>query len=217
MQFKQNILTKWKQFYTNSYKLKFQIIVIIKLVTVLLSFQYFFQFIEQREGIVLNDIFLQLISSKDVSVYIFLCIWIVVGLFFYNALLDPSLFYTFSIAYLLLCFARIITISLVPLNAPEGLIEIVDPLTNRVYGKEFITKDLFFSGHVSTQFLFYLCFQNKLLKRIALISTVLVAILVLIQHVHYTIDVVAAPLFTYAVFWLTTKIKKLPIFEYTDH
>jgi hypothetical protein len=30
--------------------------------------------------------------------------------------------------------------------------------------------------------------------------------LVLVQHVHYTIDVVSAPVFAYICYWLATKV-----------
>jgi len=77
-------------------------------------------------------------------------------------------------------------------------------LSNHFYGGKFLTKDLFFSGHTSIQFLSFLCLQKKSDKVLALISTILVASLVLVQHVHYTIDVLAAPLFT----WLSYKAGK---------
>lgn len=214
MQWLYEIKLKWRSFYANSYRLKFQIIILILLAAILISFPFFFRYIEQRNGILLHDFILDIIPAADLSVYIFFCIWIVVVLFITNSIQSPVLFFTFSISYLLLCIARIITIYLIPLNAPTELIELADPLTNKVYGGGFITKDLFFSGHVSTQFLFFLCFQNKKLKIIALISTILVAVFVLIQHVHYTIDVIAAPVFTYFIFVIAQKIKKLPQLEY---
>lgn len=214
MQWLQQAKLNWQFFYGNSFRLKFQIFILLILIVVLFLFQYFFQFIEQRNGIVLNDFILNYIPAVDMSIYIFLCIWIVVALFIFQSIQNPDIFFTFSIAYLLLCITRIIAIYTVPLNAPFGLIELADPLTNQVYGGGFITKDLFFSGHVSTQFLFFLCFQKKIFKTIAFISTILVAIFVLIQHVHYTIDVLAAPIFCYIIYLITQRIKRLPQFEY---
>jgi hypothetical protein len=91
----------------------------------------------------------------------------------------------------------------VPLNPPEGLIPLIDPISNLAYGRaEYITKDLFFSGHTSSQFLIFLCLTNKGDKMIALFSAILVGSMVLIQHVHYSIDVLAAPVFTYGCYWL---------------
>lgn len=75
-------------------------------------------------------------------------------------------------------------------------------LTSIFYGGtgKFITKDLFFSGHTSIQFLIFLCFRNKIDKIVALAASVAVACLVLIQHVHYTVDVLAAFVFTYIIY-----------------
>jgi membrane-associated phospholipid phosphatase len=100
---------------------------------------------------------------------------------------------------ILITLIRIITISIIPLNPPIGLIVLKDPLTSLTYGGSgvFITKDLFFSGHTSNLFMFYLCLQKKRDKQFALFTSLLVGLLVLVQHVHYSIDVIGAIVFTY--------------------
>jgi hypothetical protein len=90
-----------------------------------------------------------------------------------------------------------VTIYLFPLETPPGIITLIDPLSNHFYGVPFITKDLFFSGHVSTLFLMFLCQKNKYFKFYTLISCLCVGILVLIQHIHYSIDVIFAFPFAY--------------------
>jgi hypothetical protein len=57
----------------------------------------------------------------------------------------------------------------------------------------FVTKDLFFSGHISTLSLLILISTNKYVKAWALAATIIVGSLILWQHVHYTLDVVLAP------------------------
>ncbi len=122
------------------------------------------------------------------------------GMLIRNALIDPNIFILFLWSFIFLTISRLLTIYFVPLNPPNDLIPLVDPISNRFYGGGFVTKDLFYSGHTSTQFLMFLCFKNKNLKLAALLSTIAIGILVLIQHIHYTIDVISAPLFAYAVF-----------------
>ncbi|HMP32034.1 MAG TPA: phosphatase PAP2-related protein, partial [Saprospiraceae bacterium] len=57
-----------------------------------------------------------------------------------------------------------------------------------------ITKDLFFSGHVSALCLLYYLVQNKKLKYYIFIAAVVVGTLLIWQRVHYTIDVLFAPI-----------------------
>lgn len=176
------------------------------LTAVLICFPFFFQHIELREGRVLNDIILQQLTARDVSIPIFTIIWSMTILFFVRSVQSPTLFLTFMYGFILLSVSRFITISMVPLNPPHDLIPLVDPISNSFYGKSFITKDLFYSGHTSAQCLFFLCFRRKLDKLIALFCTIAVGFLVLVQHVHYTIDVVAAPVFTIICFYIAKKI-----------
>lgn len=170
---------------------------IAAILLVLAVFPFFFQHIEARNGITVNDVLLQYITPVNVSIPIFIILWGMFALFVVRVIQKPRLLLTFTYCYLILCLLRIITISLVPLNPPAGLIPLADPISNICYGKKFITKDLFFSGHTATLFLLYLCLEKKRDRRIALAATVLIGTLVLVQHVHYTFDVLAAPLFTW--------------------
>lgn len=120
-----------------------------------------------------------------------------------RAINNPSIYITYCWTLIFICIARIISISLVPLDPPLGLIPLVDPLSSVFYGNASITKDLFFSGHTSTMFLIFLCLERKTDKMIALIGTTCVAFLLLVQHIHYTIDIAAAPVIVYSLYKLT--------------
>jgi membrane-associated phospholipid phosphatase len=101
------------------------------------------------------------------------------------------------------------SIYLVALDPPNGLIHLVDPLTGIFYGNVVITRDLFFSGHTSTLVLIFLCLEKRTDKILGFIAIVVVMILLLVQHIHYTIDVVAAPVIVYIIFLLTRHFLKL--------
>jgi hypothetical protein len=167
---------------------------------------FFFQYIEQRQGVVLEDKILEWLTPHDVSIPVFSFIWFIVLLFIFRSVKNPLLFIRVLYTFLFLTVFRYASISLVPLDPPPGLIPMVDPIANQFYGSTYITKDLFFSGHTSTQWLFFLCFRRKFDKTIALISTIAVGFLVLVQHVHYTVDVLAAPVFTTLCYYLARKI-----------
>jgi PAP2 superfamily C-terminal len=184
---------------SNKYKQKL-IIALLILVPTLISLPFFFNYVENREGVVLNDVILNILSSVNLSIPIFAIIWALSVLAIVRAIQNPLFFLTFVVAFTLLTLSRIISIYIVALNPPIGIIELKDPLSNFFYGNKFITKDLFYSGHTATMFLMYCSFTKKTDKLLALFATLIVGIMVLLQHVHYTIDVLAAPIFTYFIY-----------------
>ena len=67
----------------------------------------------------------------------------------------------------------------------------------------YLTKDLFFSGHVATTFLLLLyVWPMRPLRWAMLAAHVLVVASVFLSHLHYSIDVVGAYAVTYALFAL---------------
>ena len=199
---KKNWQFAWQQKY-----FKQQIIIgFIVLLIVLAFFPFFFNYIEKREGTLLNDFVLDFIPSYNLSIAIFTTIWSMGLLLVIRCVQQPKILLLFLWGFILLSISRFISISLLPLQPPNGLIELKDPLSNSFYGTKFITKDLFYSGHTATQYLMFLCLQKKWDKIVTLASTLAIGIMVLIQHVHYTVDVVFALPITYMVFILTKKI-----------
>ncbi|MEN9552071.1 MAG: hypothetical protein RI935_448 [Candidatus Parcubacteria bacterium] len=76
---------------------------------------------------------------------------------------------------------------------------------------DFITSgnDLFFSGHTGLPFLIALIFWNHLYLRIIfIVAAVTNGIIVLLSHLHYTIDVFAAFFITYTIFHIAQKLFK---------
>ncbi len=66
----------------------------------------------------------------------------------------------------------------------------------------YLTKDLFFSGHVATTFLLWLYLRGTRLAPVALVASLVVAASVLLSHIHYAIDVAGAWAVTFAIFAL---------------
>lgn len=178
------------------------IIALLLVAIILTLLPAFFAFIEKREGMVLQDYVLDAIPAIDVSIPTFVIIWSTVLLVFFRIYQNPRLFLVIAYGFILMCLARVLTISMLPLNPPAGLIVLKDPIANIAYGGNgiFITKDLFYSGHTGNMFLFFLCLERKWDKIFALTASFLVGILVMIQHIHYSIDVIAAFIFTYFIY-----------------
>jgi hypothetical protein len=72
-----------------------------------------------------------------------------------------------------------------------------------VFNGIFTGNDLFFSGHTGIPFLLALIFwKNKTLRIIFLSFSVMFAVVVLLGHLHYSIDVLSAFFITYSIFHL---------------
>ena len=202
----------WKEAWgSNAFKLKFTIGLVI-VITILLLLPPFFQAIELRNGHEINDVILQHLKPYNVSTLIFISVWSMAALMAVRAIQQPYIFVLFLWSYIFLTLTRMIAISVHPLNPPQGLIPLVDPLSNAFYKGTFITKDLFFSGHTSSQCLMFLCMRKVTDKIVVLSSVILLAVLLLVQHVHYTVDILAAPFFTYCCYtmgkWVVMKWEK---------
>jgi hypothetical protein len=192
----------WKLIWSST-TTRFQLISGSALLFILLTIMpFFFNTIEKRKGIQLDDIVLDRIPAHNVSVLIFTIIWGMAALAFYRAASKPAMYVTYVWAYSFITIVRFVTISLFKLDPPAGLIQLIDPLTGIFYGHAQITKDLFFSGHTATLCLIYLTLEKRIDKTFGFLAIIIVGCLLLVQHVHYTLDVLVAPIATLGIFKL---------------
>jgi membrane-associated phospholipid phosphatase len=174
-------------------------------ILVLLYYPSFFASIQRKQGVLMHDFVLEFLPAVNMSPVIFAFIYATVIYTIYKSARSPYLFLLYLWATLFVSLSRIITNSCVPLEPPIGLISLVDPILVPFYGPNGITKDLFYSGHTASVFLAYLVLRKKREKIAALIAAIVVGVSLLFQHIHYTIDVLSAPLFVYALFILAKK------------
>jgi hypothetical protein len=168
--------------------------------------------LELRTGTRVIDPLLSYFTPRDFSPFTFSLTYIALGLFIFSGLVKPKAFIIALQAYCLLIIMRTIAIYMVPLEPPTGMILLKDPVTYFFMSTptgDYIVKDLFFSGHVSTIVLFGLSAQRIWVKRSLFVIALLVGTLILGQHVHYTIDVVAAPLFAFLAYKASAMVDKL--------
>ncbi|MDR3695682.1 phosphatase PAP2-related protein [Mucilaginibacter sp.] len=173
------------------------------MLAIIYALPFFFGYLQKRQGVVLNDWLLARVPPHNVSVLIFTLIWGMALLTITSTIKNPSIYITFCWTYIFIYIVRFVTLSLVALNPPQGIILLTDPVNSAFYHNAVITKDLFFSGHTATMVTIFLCLEKRTDKIIALIAAIAVACLLLLQHVHYTIDVLAAPVVVYACYRLT--------------
>jgi hypothetical protein len=82
-------------------------------------------------------------------------------------------------------------------------------ITSDILSKLTFGGDLFFSGHTGLPFLLALIFwQNRLLRYIFLIFSIGFGIIVLLAHLHYSIDVLSAFFITYSIFHIAKYLFK---------
>ena len=194
----------WRATWNTPHKKKQIIIGTVIMMAVVIVMPHFFNAIQKRNGKLLDDWLLDIIPARNVSIAIFTVIWAMIVLAIVRAMKDPSIYIIYCWTYVFVTAARLTCISFVPLDPPAGLIQLTDPLTGIFYGNSVITKDLFFSGHTATLTLICLCLKRKNDKIVATVATVVVAFLLLVQHIHYTIDILAAPVFV-NVFYRATR------------
>lgn len=202
----------WKTFFQNKKSRTEFIITLLVIVPLMLSFSQFILFIEQRKGVVLNDPLLNTFNPINLTWLTFSLIYLSLIMFFVSVFKDPQKLMIGLQSYGLMVIFRTIAMYLTPLDAPGTLLVLDDPFV-QLFGKgDILTKDLFFSGHTGTLFLLFLLAENKTLKILFLISTIMVGSAVLLQHVHYSIDVFVAPFVAYCSYriikYLQTKFSK---------
>jgi hypothetical protein len=188
----------WKEAWANR---RFRISLLVTLVVLFTVLQVIIRvmdFMETQPGARIDDPILALLPPTDMT-------WPLTFLIYSNLILllwgnrnHPKELLMAMQTYSLMIFARTVTLYTFPLEAPEGIIPLADPLVQWKSEYSIVhTKDLFFSGHTATVFMCFLTTVSRWMRVWFLIATVLVGFFVLLQHVHYTIDVLAAPFVSY--------------------
>jgi hypothetical protein len=158
----------------------------------------FVRWVEGRQGATLPDPLLALLPPRDVTWLTFSLIY--AGLLAGVALLlrRPRDLLAAVQAYAVMVAFRIAVMWATPLDPPPGMLALRDPFVEGLGTGQLLTRDLFFSGHTATLFLLFLAVPGRLAKGLFLACAALVGACLLFQHVHYAVDVMAAPFFAYA-------------------
>lgn len=164
----------------------------------------FFSFIGARQGTIPFEPLLHLIPALDVSTVLFPVLYLSILAVVIRLSRDGDRLLRTAQAYVILLLLRMVTMTVITLEAPADLVPLTDPITQLFYPTDVpFNKDLFFSGHTATLFLLFLAVPPGVLRTAVLAVTILIGILVLVQHVHWTIDVLAAPFAAWAAWYLS--------------
>ena len=209
-----NLFRAWKIFLIRKHNKRELLVTLILLAVILLSFTRFLNYVELRAGFTFTDPLLNLFAPIDLTWIIFGLIYVGLIIAIYSFIKDPMLLLVALQSYLVLVLFRTTAMYLLPLNPPADMISLNDPFVQIFGSGEILTKDLFFSGHTATLFLLFLVANKKTLRIIFLSFAVIVGISVLLQHVHYSIDVFTAPFFSYTSVKLAAYLKKRFLLKY---
>lgn len=155
---------------------------------------------EKRTDLVqFDDKILELLPVKDMSFPISIIAFIAPVLICIP-LLHNDKFYDvekFWLKYACTLVVKSGTLFMTPFDVPRGYIELRDNVclqfTKKVYGK-----DLFFSGHTVLVFLCFIHAPSDYISTVLFFATVCMALFLMINRVHYTIDVCIAPFVGYS-------------------
>lgn len=166
----------------------------------------FFAWVGRRPGMLPPEPLLGLLPAWDLSVPLFLLLYVVITIYVVALARHRSRLLRGLQAYLLLLLLRMLSMALVTLEPPPGMVLLHDPVIQWFYpGAEPFSKDLFFSGHVATVCLLALAAPWPRMRPYLWMMAVLVGLAVLVQHVHWTVDVLAAPAFAWLA-WRTSAV-----------
>jgi len=199
-------MVTWKSFLKDKKNLTEFVITAVIVTAVIIAFSHFLHFIEQRDGVILNDPILKTFNPIDLTWLTFALIYLSLIIFVVTTFNKPDKLLIAFQAYGLMLIFRTIAMYLTPFEAPERILLLNDPFVQFFAKGDILTKDLFFSGHTGTLFLVFLLAENKTLKTIFLILTILVGSAVLLQHVHYSVDVFVAPFVAFGAYKIIEKI-----------
>jgi hypothetical protein len=204
--FKQ-IVSDWRNFFSDRNQVILALITLVAIVAVVIVYPRFLNMVEMRNGTELNDPLLSSFKPMELTWIIFVVLYFSCFFAIIKLIKTPAILMDGLQIYILLIVVRMIAMYFMPLNPPKAMIPLVDPFVQLFGIGKTLTKDLFFSGHTATIFLLFLLTPKGILKMYFLLASMAIAVCVILQHVHYSIDVFAAPVFAYACFTVIQKIK----------
>jgi hypothetical protein len=184
------------------------LITIIAFLASLYSYTTFLAWVELRHGISFTDPVHSVVGPVDLTWPIFIVLYTALVVAVFSMLRFPEVLFGMLRAYTILVALRIICMAMLPLDPPQTMIPLIDPVVQMATGNGNLplTRDLFFSGHTSILLLVAISVPTRLGKIFFYSLSIFIGIAVILQHVHYTVDVIVAPMAA----WLASSLAGTP-------
>lgn len=209
---------RWKEYFKQRNAGAILIITVVILVICVYLLSRFLIWVEERQGVILDDPLFHYYDAVDLNIPIFTLIYasLILCLVYLTKNHPQDLVLALQ-TYSLLVIIRMAMMFVTPLEPPIGTIDLQDPLVFAVGTGKKLTKDLFFSGHTSILFMMFLVIKKPVLKYTFLTVTILVGLFVILQKVHYTVDVLAALFAAYGCYRIILFINNKYLFSKQDN
>jgi hypothetical protein len=192
---------------------------------------------EKRSAPRVPDLFLDFLPQSDFLLRYNYWLWLVcyLSMAFYFFIKKRTLFMRFIVTDSFVSIARGLCIPLTTFGPPFGddinaigfdfwevWFSMINPFNALAGGGalRYLTKDMFFSGHIATTFLIFL-YARELGKRVgllALVFNIFILLVVLFSHLHYAVDIIGAYSITFSIYIVSelylSKSKKFKALTY---
>ena len=162
---------------------------------------------DARVYVSVGDLLLDNIDTYNMTFsFTWIMYFIIVMIFVYPIFFEPQLVPFAFKTFAMLMFLRSGCILLTNIGPPEGFYYNNAPVGGDVLADMMFRNDLFFSGHTTYPFLAFLLYKNCSWRWFYLAGSILEGVTVLLMHIHYSIDVVAAFFFAFGIYSLSDRI-----------
>ena len=160
-------------------------------------------FVQMRKGMTPDDKLLNYFPMVDCSVLVFLLLYSSMILVIATHINRPRVIVRIMEMHLLVAIIRQVCILLIPLEPPAGILMLRDVFLENTFYPHHVpmTKDLFFSGHVASIWIYFLCAQRRQIKAYLGVATMLMSVMLLCMRVHYSYDVYGALIITTIIYF----------------
>jgi membrane-associated phospholipid phosphatase len=205
----QEIKTRYKEFFKEKY-LAASTLFSFVILTAFLYLNYLIGlYVARKESNSVTDIVLSNTRVYDVDTYFVFGIVLFVLFIIIFSLLYPKKINYLIKSLSLFIFIRSVFVSLTHLGPFPDRSSMDGMFSDFIVGKFSFGADLFFSGHTGIPFLMALIFwKNKILRYTFIFLSVFFGVIVLLGHIHYSIDVLAAFFITYTIWHISEKLFK---------